>query len=117
MSVALYMDEHVPEAITDQLRKRGVDVITVQEDGLAGKSDSMVLDRAAKLRRIVVTYDDDFLREANRRQEENYDFYGIIHVTKPRDISIGKLIEELELVAKASDPPDFAARKVEYLPL
>ena len=29
-----YMDEHVPKAVTEGLRGRGVDVITVQELGL-----------------------------------------------------------------------------------
>jgi predicted nuclease of predicted toxin-antitoxin system len=29
-----YMDEHVPKAVTEGLRRRGVDVITVQELGL-----------------------------------------------------------------------------------
>ncbi|AFY30690.1 hypothetical protein Cal7507_0188 [Calothrix sp. PCC 7507] len=33
MSVPLYMDVHVPQAITDQLRRRGVDVLTAHEDG------------------------------------------------------------------------------------
>lgn len=34
MSVAFYMDEHVPRAISVGLRLRGVDVLTAQEDGL-----------------------------------------------------------------------------------
>ena len=33
MSVALYMDVHVPLPITSALRLRGVDVLTAQEDG------------------------------------------------------------------------------------
>ena len=32
MSVAFYMDEHVPKPITLALRIRGVDVLTAQED-------------------------------------------------------------------------------------
>ncbi|MBW4546649.1 MAG: hypothetical protein KME25_19725 [Symplocastrum torsivum CPER-KK1] len=28
MAIALYMDVHVPQAITDQLRRRSVDVLT-----------------------------------------------------------------------------------------
>ena len=39
MSVPLYMDVHVPQAITDQLRRRGVDVLTAIEDGFAEASD------------------------------------------------------------------------------
>lgn len=35
MSVQLYMDVHVPRAITNGLRKRGVNVITAQEDNAA----------------------------------------------------------------------------------
>jgi hypothetical protein len=33
MSLALYMDHHVPRAITIGLRLRGVDVLTAYEDG------------------------------------------------------------------------------------
>lgn len=33
MGVTLYMDVHVPGSITRQLRRRGVDVLTAQEDG------------------------------------------------------------------------------------
>ncbi len=32
MAIALYMDVHIPQAITDQLRRRGVDVLTAFED-------------------------------------------------------------------------------------
>jgi hypothetical protein len=32
VSLAVYMDEHVHSAITEGLRNRGVDVLTVQED-------------------------------------------------------------------------------------
>jgi len=33
MTIALYMDVHVPQAITEQLRRRGIDVLTAFEDG------------------------------------------------------------------------------------
>ena len=40
MAIAFYMDENVSgKDIVDELREQGVDVITVQEDGLAGASD------------------------------------------------------------------------------
>ncbi len=116
MPVALYMDEHIPRNITDELRRREVDVLTIQEDGLAGVSDPDILDRAAELKRVVVTFDDDFLRESSRRMRQDISFYGVIHV-EPRDISIGKLIEDLETLAKIMDPSDSAYRKIEYLPL
>lgn len=59
MSVGFYMDEHVPSAITSALRHRGVDVLTVQEDGRDGAPDPQVLDRAGQLGRIVFTRDED----------------------------------------------------------
>ena len=39
MTVALYMDVHIPRAITVQLRLSGVDVLTAQEDGHAEVDD------------------------------------------------------------------------------
>ncbi|MGI0488379.1 DUF5615 family PIN-like protein [Pantanalinema rosaneae CENA516] len=42
MTVTLYMDEHVPRSITNGLRLKAIDVLTVQEDGLAGMPDLAV---------------------------------------------------------------------------
>jgi hypothetical protein len=35
MSATLYMDVHVPQAVTDQLRRRNIDVLTAIEDDAA----------------------------------------------------------------------------------
>lgn len=32
MAIKLYMDAHIPKAITNGLRLRGIDVLTAQED-------------------------------------------------------------------------------------
>jgi hypothetical protein len=42
------MDEHVPEAITAGLRRRGIDVIVPEEDGHDGQADNVLLDRATE---------------------------------------------------------------------
>jgi hypothetical protein len=55
MGIALYMDVHVPKAITVGLRLRGVEVITAQDDGSATLSDAELLERATGLGRAVVT--------------------------------------------------------------
>lgn len=39
MAHALYMDVHVPSAVTEGLRRRGVDVLTSQEDGTRAADD------------------------------------------------------------------------------
>ncbi len=115
MSISLYMDEHVPRAITLGLRLRGVNVLRVQEDGRMNTDDSLLLDRATELNRVVYSQDDDFLIEAQRRQKVGIPFAGVIYAHQLR-ITIGSCIRDLELIAKTCDPEDMA-NHVEYLPL
>lgn len=63
MAVALYMNAHIPRAITIGLRLRGVDVIAAQEDSAADLSDPALLNRATSLGRALFTFDDDLLAE------------------------------------------------------
>jgi len=114
VTVRLYMDEHVPRAITAALRRRGVDVLTTQEDGRRHMPDPEILDRATQLGCVVFTLDHDFLREATRRQRSGGTFAGVIFA--PSSMTIGACVRDLELLAKASDPEEWANR-VEYLPL
>ena len=72
MPVAFYMDEHISSKLTKALRKRGVDVLTAQQDGYTKSSDIEILDRASNLMRAVVTCDEDYLIEANRRLDSKY---------------------------------------------
>lgn len=67
MTVRLYMDEHVPRAITAALRRRGVDALTAQDDGRLHTPDPEILDGATLLGCVVFTLDHDFLKEATRR--------------------------------------------------
>ena len=69
MAIPLYMDHNVPAAITNGLRLRGIDVMTALEDARHMVDDPELLDRATELGRVIVTRDDDFLREARRRQQ------------------------------------------------
>lgn len=95
MTIALYMDEQVPKAITLGLRQRGVDVLTVQDDGFTTTPDPIVLDRATELGRVIFSQDDDFLMEAHRRQVEGIYFSGVIYVYQ-RNTLIGDCIRDLE---------------------
>ena len=111
----LYMDVHVPRPITRGLRRRGVEVLTAQEDGTARWEDPDLLDRAAKLGRVLFSQDEDLLVEAAKRQRTGVPFQGVIYVPQLA-LSIGSCIEDLEILAKAGVPNDFADR-VQYLPL
>ena len=78
MAHRLYMDHCVKGAIVSGLLRRGLDVITAQQDGYNEAPDPLVLDRATELERIVFTQDEDFLVEATTRQRAGEYFYGVI---------------------------------------
>jgi len=63
----------------------------------------------------LVTQDKDFLVEASWRQEIGESFLGIIYAPQ-LGLSLGRSIEELELLAQLTDPEEWTNR-VEYLPL
>ena len=115
MSVSFLVDEHVQRATPEGLRARGIDVLTVQEDGRAGIEDPELLDRATELGRCLFTQDEDFKTEAARRQRAGEAFAGVIYGHRLR-ISIGLCTRDLEIIAKVSDPEDLANR-ITYLPL
>ena len=105
MPLAFYMDHHVPHAITLGLRLRGVEVLTAYEDGTSELDDAPLLDRAGELGRVLFTRDDDLLAEAARRQRGDIPFQGVIYAHQLR-VSIGRCVQDLELIAKAGEPDD-----------
>jgi hypothetical protein len=115
VSVKLYMDVHVRSAVTQGLRRCGVDVTTAQEDDNSRSPDHLLLDRAQALGRAIFSQDDDLLREAHRRQELGERFAGVIYAHQLR-ITTGQAVRDLEMIAKVYDPGDLEDR-VEYLPL
>jgi predicted nuclease of predicted toxin-antitoxin system len=60
--IKFYLDEHVSKAVTEGLRRRGVDVVTVQELDLQAEEDVQHLEQAARDGRVIFTQDADFLR-------------------------------------------------------
>lgn len=115
MTLAFYMDQHVPRAITVGLRLRGIDVLTAYEDNRSELNDPDLLDRASELNRVLFTQDDDLLVEAAKRQEENIFFCGVIYAHQLR-APIGICIRDLELIAIAGDI-DGIINKVQFIPL
>ncbi|MBE0540515.1 MAG: DUF5615 family PIN-like protein [Verrucomicrobia bacterium] len=115
MSFALYMDQHVPAAITRGLRRRGVDVVTSAEDGTAAWEDPQLLDRAGALGRILFTRDSDLLAEATRRLRAGEQFATVVHAAQ-LEVSIGRCVTDLEIIAKAGLPEETVGQVI-YLPL
>lgn len=95
MSLPLLMDVHMPQAVTDGLRRRGVDVLTAQEDGSRRLADPALLDRAAELGRAVFTQDEDFLVEAARRQESAAPFAPVFYAHQR--VSLRRCLDILEV--------------------
>jgi len=115
MSVALYMDVHVHAALTEQLRRRGVDVLTAQDDGALLLPDDQLLERSTALGRVLFTHDIRFKALAEDWQRQGKPFAGLVW-GHPMRLTIGRMVIDLELVAKASERADWQS-VVDHLPL
>ncbi|HEV2200038.1 MAG TPA: DUF5615 family PIN-like protein [Bryobacteraceae bacterium] len=115
MSVALYMDVHVPAAITDALRLRKVDVLTAQEDGADRFTDTALLDRSQARNRVLFSQDADLLREASSRQHSELAFSGLIYAHQ-LNATVSQCVEDLELIAGACDPSELYGRVI-FIPI
>lgn len=114
MSIGLYMDVHIPKAITNGLRLHGVDVLTAQEDGAGTLPDTDLLRRSTELGRALYSHDDDLLAEAHYCLNSGVTFAGVIYshqLTSP----IGHCIEDLEIIAKICEPEDML-NQIEFIP-
>jgi hypothetical protein len=101
MAVPLYMDVHVPQAISDQLRRRGVDVLTAIDDGREEDSDAALLARATERGRVIFPQDIRFRAMAEDCQRRGHSFAGLLFANQ-LGTTIGSLVRDLELIAKAT---------------
>jgi hypothetical protein len=106
MPVAFYMDVHVPAAITEQLRLRGVQVLAAPEEGTNRLPDDELLQLATDLGRVVVTQDIRFRVMAEEWQRLRRPFAGLIF-GRQRPNQVGLYTADLELIAKASGPEEW----------
>jgi len=106
----LLVDVHVPWSITDQLRRRGLDVLTAREDGSAELPDDELLARAGSLGRVLFTQDIRFKALAEAWQRDGRPFLGHqIHGT------IGQFVGDLDFIARATSPDDWSST-IEHIP-
>ncbi|MGB8648425.1 MAG: DUF5615 family PIN-like protein [Anaerolineae bacterium] len=102
------MDVHVPTAITEGLRRRGIDVLTAQQARMERASDEALLRFALEERRMIFTQDADFLR----LHASGVTHAGIAYVHQ--QTPIGTVIQGLVLIYEALTPEDIQNR-VEFL--
>ena len=74
-----------------------------------------MLERATELGRVLVSQDEDLLREGARRLREGEDFSGVVYAHQLR-VTIGQMVEDLELIATATSQEEWSGR-IEYLPI
>lgn len=115
MPFSIYMDIHVPFAITEGLRRRNVDVLRSQDDGTTEVDDEDLLARATELRRLLFTQDEDLRKIAAQRQQTESHFVGILF-DHQQGASLGRLVDDIELLATCAEPDELTNR-VTYLPL
>jgi predicted nuclease of predicted toxin-antitoxin system len=107
--VTFFFDQHIPAAVARGLRRRGVDVLTAQETARCGVTDLEQLQYAYQQRRVLVTFDDDFLVLASSGKEHA----GIAFCSATK-YTIGELIRVLLLVHQVLGPADMK-NHVEFL--
>ena len=106
--ITFYMDEHVPSALTDGLRQRGVNVLTAQDVGMVQTDDERHLEYARQEGRVLFTQDRDFLRlhRAGRQHA------GVVYARQPT--AIGTMLLGLMLIHNVLTPEDMSGR-VEFV--
>lgn len=113
MPLKLYMDVHVPYAISKGLRLHGVDVVNAQEDARNKAADEDLLLRATELGRAMFSQDTDLLRIAADFQIAGRRFCGVIFAHQG-NLGYGLCIERLLLLSLVYEDGDLDNR-VEFL--
>jgi hypothetical protein len=92
-AIRYYFDEHMDPAIARGLRRRGIDCLTTQEVGHLGLDDTGQLDFATSEKRIMVTFDVDYII----LHSGGVSHAGIVWAFEKK-YTIGQLISKLSLL-------------------
>ena len=93
MPLRFHLDENMPHAVAEGLRRRDVQATTSTEMRLVGASDETQLAFALEHDRVMVTRDADMLR----LNAQGVEHAGIVYWTEWR--SIGQLISALDMLS------------------
>lgn len=87
-------DENIHAAVVEYLRKRGINVFDVKENGLRGSTDADLLQLAYTQQRVVLTHDSDFGKLVIPNQKP---FFAIVYL-KPGHIQLHHTISSLDAI-------------------
>lgn len=107
--IRFHLDEHIPAAVADGLRARGIDVTTTPGAGLLGADDVAQLTYALGEKRVLVTNDHGFLRMHN----QSVPHAGIAYC-RHGSLTIGQIVRTLVVIYEIMAPDEIAGM-VEYL--
>jgi predicted nuclease of predicted toxin-antitoxin system len=108
-TIRFHLDEHVPHAVADGLRRLGIDVTTTTDAGLLGADDDAQIAFGLVERRVIFSEDDDFLVLASQ---------GVPHAglayCHQNTRSIGQIVRALELIWEVYETAEMANR-IEFI--
>jgi hypothetical protein len=91
--VRFYLDENMQVVIAEQLKRRGIDAVTVRDLGLLGDEDVDHLERARLMGRVLCTHDADYVELAQSGMEHAGIIFGQQHKH-----TIGDWVRFIELI-------------------
>jgi predicted nuclease of predicted toxin-antitoxin system len=94
----IYTDENVDVRVAEGLRRRGVEAVSVYDEGKEGLTDTEQLAHAASLGALIFTHDPDLIEIAIDINRKGQDHYGVIFVEMQR-LRVGECIRRLALYA------------------
>jgi len=108
-----YADVHVVFAIVELLRRRGMDVVTVQDRGNDEAGDRDLLMHALAEQRVMLTNDTDFLALAARYSRQGETFAPIYYWPQ-QGRPVGEMVRRI-LREAASEDYRSACSRVHFL--
>lgn len=96
-------------------RKPDLDIVRIQDVGLSGVEDPLILEWAAQANRVLLTHDvTTITKYAYERIQAGQRMPGVIEVS--RSVPIGRAIEDILLLAESSHEAEWEGQ-ILYLPL
>jgi hypothetical protein len=96
-------------------RKPDLDIVRIQDVGLSGAEDPLILEWAAQANRVLLTHDvTTITKYAYERIQAGQRMPGVIEVS--RSVPIGRAIEDILLLAESSHEAEWEGQ-ILYLPL
>lgn len=115
--IKLLADENLDNTIIRGLLRQNpdIDIVRVQDIGLSGEDDPIVLEWAANEERVLLTHDvATITRYAYERLTKNLSMPGVIEIRT--DTPIGRVIEDLFMILECGTADDLDGQ-IYYLPL